>query len=34
MNQKEVEREKAEVARTKHRESIKYMYFRLYDKSC
>ena len=25
MNQKEVEREKAEVARTKHRESIKYI---------
>ncbi|MDM8276869.1 PTS cellobiose transporter subunit IIA [Lactobacillus gallinarum] len=30
MNQKEVEREKAEVARTKHRESIKYMYFSRY----
>ena len=30
MNQKEVEREKAEVAKTKHRESIKYMYFSRY----
>lgn len=30
MNQKEVEKEKIEVAKTKHRESIKYMYFSRY----